>query len=368
MSTAEALFFRAFYQIFYNMSVLVLTIIAMSQYKQRAVIVGQRIKKQNNDWISALIIAFLFAFFIGIRPHRGFEDTGNYVEEYEHVAGQYFEFDWSMNNYLFDNMLRYFSSVSIPVTIFFIVIAILYFVGAVVACKKMFPNNALLSFVTFLGAFSTYSYGTNGIKAGAAASLFLIALAYKDRKLIAIFFLWLSLGIHHSMIIPIVAYVASYFFKKDNLYLYFWIFSLILAAAHITIIQTLFMGFADDKGAAYLDGSGAEYVTGFRPDFILYSVVPIIIGYYLIKKKHLQSSTFSFLWRVYTLSNSVFLLCTYAEFINRIAYLSWLMYPFVLLYPFVNITWASNQKKLVKRVVYGHLGFTLFMVFVYYGI
>lgn len=57
-------------------------------------------------------------------------------------------------------------------TFFFGLIAAIYFIGMFVACRKLFPSNTLIVFLVCLAAFSTFSYGTNGIKAGAAASLF----------------------------------------------------------------------------------------------------------------------------------------------------------------------------------------------------
>ena len=171
------------------------------------------------------------------------------------------------------------------------------------------------------------------------------------------------------MLAPIVAYVMATFYKKPQSYLYAWIVCFLLAAAHITFFQTLFAGFTDEQGAGYLAVNRADKaVSGFRPDFILYSAVPVFLGYYLMTKKRVKSDSYIFLWCVYTATNCVFLLCTYGSYINRIAYLSWLMYPIVLLYPFVNVVWSPYQKKYLKNVVYYHLYFTLFMVFIYYGL
>ena len=122
--------------------------------------------------------------------------------------------------------------------------------------------------------------------------------------------------------------------------------------------MSIFAGYTDEHGASYLKiqtGDTAKNVSGFRPDFILYSAIPIIIGYYLITVKKIKSERFIFLWCVYTLTNCVFLLCTYGSFINRIAYLSWLMIPFVLLYPFTNIRWSNQQDQYLRYVVLGHL-------------
>lgn len=319
----------------------------------------------------AMILTVFLIFFIGFRPaNPKFQDMLNYIYDYNFILkGKPFEFTWETTNFIFDNILNYWGAAMIPMDYFFFLIAIIYFGGIFLACKKMFPDDTLLMLLVYLGAFSTFSYGTNGIKAGAAASVFLLALAYKENKVLSVLLLVASYGFHHSMAAPIAAFILSTFVKERKYYLYGWLFCLLMAALHVTYFQSLFGGYADESGTRYLTlNAEIKDVSGFRPDFILYSAIPIFLGEYLIRKFQIESETYSFLWRVYVTSNAVFLLCTYASFINRIAYLSWLMYPFVLLYPFLNTDLGVNQYKYLRYAVYGHLGFTLFMSFVYYGI
>lgn len=353
------------YEPIYLVFVTIITIIVTSQYGS----VGYEARKDNS--LIAWFLAVLMTLFIGFRPVSGtyFVDMKNYFYQYEIREGNAFYFTWNTDNFLFDNLFNLFVSIPIPFELFILLIAAIYFMCIYHASKKMFPNDTLIAFLVYLGAFSTFSYATNGIKAGAAASLFLVALTFREKKPWAFLFLFLSLGFHHSMIVPIVAYLAAMFYKNPKTYLYFWIFCFLMAALHVTFFQGLFSSFADEQGAQYLVTDQAEKpVSGFRPDFIIYSAIPIFIGYYLMKKNHIASKEYSFIWCIYTLTNGVFLLCTYGEFINRIAYLSWLMLPFVLLFPFVNIRWSRVQEKYFKYVVYGHLAFTLFMVFIYYRV
>lgn len=355
------------YQSVYLISVLILTIITINQYYQTNRYIGEG---KGSPTSVTLFVALSMMLFIGLRPVSGvFVDMVNYNASYNALYyGSPFSFSWSLDNFLFDNLFAWMGSMMFDISWFFLIIAAIYFGGIAWASKKMFPNDTLLAFVMYLGAFSTFSYSTNGIKAGAAASIFLVALAYKDNLKVCIPLLWVTLGFHHSMLAPIVAFVIAYFVRKPKWYLYGWLFCLLLAVAHIVYFLSLFSGFTDEHGAGYLvaDRKDAE-VSGFRPDFILYSAIPIFIGYYLITKRYIQSEYYNFLWCTYTLTNCVFLLCTYGSFINRIAYLSWLMYPFILLYPFVNAYWSNRQSRYLRYVVYGHLGFTLFMDFIYYA-
>lgn len=56
----------------------------------------------------------------------------------------------------------------------------------------------------------------------------------------------------------------------------------------------------------------------------------------------------------------------YSDYTNRIAYLSWFMYPIVLIYPFLNEEWEGPQYKYFQWVAYGHMAFNLFMAFIYW--
>lgn len=353
------------YQYVYLIIVIILTFSVMSSYNR---VVSINLRRTHNNQLILLTLFLIVA--IGLRPISWvFADMWNYHQDYQFLLGDTYDYGFDTNNFLFDNMLPFFATNGIPEEFYFLLIATIYFGCMAWACAKIFPRDALLAFVVYLGAFSTFSFGTNGIKAGAAASIFLLALAYREKKWMAILFLWLSLGFHHSMLAPIVAYVIANFYKDSKYYLWAWIVCLLLSAAHVTFFMSLFSGFTDEQGAGYLSLSTEKTVSGFRPDFILYSAVPIFIGYNLIKKQYVVSEFYNFLWCTYTMTNCVFLLCIYGDYINRIAYLSWLMYPIVLLYPFVNTEWKSHpnvSKRYLKYAVYGHLGFTAFMSFFYY--
>lgn len=113
-----------------------------------------------------------------------------------------------------------------------------------------------------------------------------------------------------------------------------------------------------------LHGGGKS---GFRIDFVIYSAMPVLMGYYVKYKYKLEDNLYDIMLSMYLTTNGIWMLCMYAEFTNRIAYLSWFMYPILLIYPCFAI--KDQQHPLVmnrnKYIIY-HLGFTLFMIFIYY--
>lgn len=319
--------------------------------------------------IKSLILIVFMTLFIGFRPlHSSFVDMWNYTEIYILRLGTPFKFDITSTNYIFDNLYHYLPSKQVDITYFFVILAAINFGGLYLASRKMFPGDTLYSIVIYLASFSMFNYATNGIKAGAAASIFLWAIAFYRNKIVCILLLFISLGFHHSMILPIMAFLVCQFYRNPKVYLIGWFGCLIIAALHISYFQVLFQGFADESGAEYLalNGGNGNYYSGFRPDFVLYSALPIYVGYWAIFKHKYASKFYNILFCTYLLTNGIWMLCMYASFTNRIAYLSWLMLPIVLIYPFFDKEFVRNQYKKLNNVAWIQLGFTLFMTYVYY--
>lgn len=333
-----------------------------------------RLVENHNSYIAdsstGILIAVFFILFIGLRPISTiFIDMTQYQGIYDRWSDT-FVFNISAENFLYDNLMYFCASIQFPPVLFYLMIAAIYYGCAHLACLKMFPRNSLVAFLVFLAAFSTFSYGTNGIKAGAAASIFLLALAYRDRLWLSVVLVIVSLGFHHAMQLPVAAYILTLLYKNPKVYFAAWIFCLLMSVAHVTAFQSIFAGFSDERGANYLMSDGKDWggKSGFRLDFVLYSSMPVLVGYWAIYKKKMQLSKFYCnLLNMYLCTNGVWMLCMYVEYTNRIAYLSWFIYPIVLIYPFLNEGWGSFRYSTFSKVAWAHLAFTLFMSLVYYA-
>lgn len=321
---------------------------------------------------SLLLMAFL-TIFIGFRPvHRTFVDMMNYAEFYKYAqAAGYFNFNWDAENLVFDNLFSLLAFKGYDLNIFMFVIALVYFGAMWLAVRKWFPNDTLYAYLVFLAAFSSFSYATNGVKAGAAASLFLLALAYRDNLKLTIIFSLLSWFFHHSMSAVIVMYILTFFVKNTKVYSLGWLLCVALSFVQINPLQSVMVAMTDDRGASYLlstdDMWGGK--TGFRFDFLLYSAVPILIGSYAIFKLKIKSVVYSQMFNLYLGLNALWLLCMYIPFNNRLAYLSWFMLPVVSIYPFLRLNLhyvGTTQYRFLNKIAFFYLLFTLFMYYVYY--
>lgn len=356
-----------YYQYIYLFFVSILTLITLNRYKIR---IGNtmQVQESTTGLFRGFGVLALVSLFIGLRPvDRVFVDMIDYYGRYQFYFGEPYEFNPEAENLIWDQILPFFAANRIPAPVYFLMVASLYFGLVFYACRRLFPRDGYVAFLVFLGAFSTFSYGTNGIKAGLAASLFTLAISYRDNLKICIPLVLLTYAFHHSMVIPIVAFFATLINNNPKYYFVIWIISMAIAFAHITFFQELFAEFADDRGADYLVGEGA-FRGGFRIDFILYSSMPILMGWYSRTKMGCNSRMYLTLLNTYTLANAVWMLCMYASFSNRIAYLSWFLYPVVLIYPVLNDNWVGNRYKFFAKISSYHLLFTLFMLIVYYGL
>lgn len=365
-------FIASIYQYVYIVAVAIATLLYLPIYQRQAILGGNESFVRSKNSFTLLIILILF---IGLRPvnEQYFVDMAAYSFMIRRMySGRIFEFNWETDNKIFDNFTAWFGINQIDQRLFFISMAIIYWGCLYYGIKRLFPNNVRLAFLTYLAGFSTFSYAVNGIKAGAAASIFILALSFKDKKLICILLMLVSLGFHHSMVLPIAASILVFFFKNAKWYYWGWAFCLLMCILHVKYFQGLFADMSDEQGSIYLNATSLTTTAhiGFRPDFILYSVMPVLIGYkYEIKSKLKLSRMYQFLMHFYLVTNAVWMLCMYASFNNRIAYLSWFLYPIVIIYPYLDKQNKDPLRyfKLVK-VVKLHLYFTLFMVIVYYGL
>ena len=347
-----------------------------------------RARKFNSKSVNAaspqfgiIVLAIFLTLLIGLRPMDDrmswmWVDSYNYKLMYNTSVGNPFVFNSLAENLIWDNLFNFWTSNDLGLTSLFLLSDAFYFGCTYLACRKWFPHDTAIAYLAFLGAFSTYSYSFNGIKAGVASALFLLALANYNKKAVSITFVVFSLGVHHSMILPVAAYIITLFVKNPKWYFYGWVFCVLMATLHVSFFANLFSGFtSDEKTAQYLTGTGDDsYITGFRPDFILYSFAPILVGYIVFLRNRIQvSNLYRILLCMYLCTNGVWCLCMYSGSTNRIAYLSWFMYPFVLIYPFLkeNLTGlrllgTKKQYAMLAMVVMYHYLFTFFMEVIYY--
>lgn len=360
-----------YYSIILSIIFTIISIVLYFQYLPRKA--NYIIYKKNSNNLFFLILSILVIIFIGFRPLSGsFGDmiTYSYLFKYPELIQE--NGDW-----LFYKMLLFFSEQG-TLSSFFLIISIGYIGFTYWGFLKIFKNNLGAALILFFSAFSFASYGVNGIRNGFASSMFLLGLCWfiQNKSLrdnaIGLSICFVSVFFHKSLALPLVCLATSCIIRNYRLALTFWLLSIILFLVAKGMIESLFisLGF-DDRLETYIteadEYASKGFKTGLRLDFLLYSAMPILLGYIVEVKHHIIDRSFSILMNTYIFSNAFWCMLMGAAFSNRFAYLSWFLYPIVLAYPCLKLNvWGSKQGKVLGTIILINALFTLFMVTVYY--
>ena len=347
--------------------------------------------------VPALLLTCMWIILIGLRPvWYGFGDTIVYARGYSNTLPIYSTIDFH-SEWLFSLFTVWCRSMGFTVNVFFLIIEIGYLGFMYWAYKKALWENVWFAMLFALSAYSCFVYNVNGVRNGWACSMILLAvvLTSKDRNYVAAGVLcFLALGIHKSTLLPTVALIAATFFiKKIKTALLFWLASFFLSLWAGGTISSIFLGLGfDDRADAYISGDNFQYGvfsnTGFRWDFLFYSVMPVLLIWHIqrkIEQRHREMGgltqeeeesgvygagimadtvsmrVFNTIAIVYLLTNSFWIMVIRAAFSNRFAYLSWFIYPLVLAYAVIRLHIWKDQDRKAALILLAHAGFTILM-------
>ena len=352
---------------------------------------------QQNSMAPALILTLFLMIFMGLRPICfKFGDTINYAAGYYRLTGTAaFAIDLN-EEWLWHFVEVMCKQAGFTVSGWFLIIEICYLGFTFIGLRILLKENVWIAMLFFLSAFSTFTFGMNGIRNGCACSMVIWAFAiaanqnFSKMALDGVVLLF-AFGVHRSISLPIVAFlVASYVIKSPKWAIYFWIasigFSLVAGGAAISFFGGL--GF-DDRMTQYASSEFDDQFsqTGFRWDFLAYSAMPIWLTWYVTNKAEKERAmygdtleeaetgitgagriadahsmrVFNILATTYILANSFWVMVIKAAFSNRFAYLSWFLYPVVLAYAVIRLHIWPDQDKKAGLILALHASFTIIM-------
>lgn len=331
-------------------------------------------KKESLLW--GWIFTVIVAIWLGLRPinARYFGDMASYARIYNSLSSEHIGFDLE-TEWLWNSLGAICHLLNFSTQMYFVVVALLYTLCAFATLRILIPKKPLTSLVFICGSLMFFSFATNGLRNGLACHISMLAFALflKDKKISGAILACLAYGTHHSVGIPIAAFVASLFiYKRPHWALYIWLLS---------IIASLFLGNSvtgfieqlstDDRLSQYTSleqgGMGTTFSRyGFRWDFLFYSAMPIALGYYTIIKRRITDNWYSVFFSTYCFANAFWVIFIRAAFSNRFAYLSWFLYPVMIAYPLFILNIWPNQDKNIGLIIMLYVGFTAFMQFIYW--
>jgi len=238
------------------------------------------------------------------------------------------------------------------------------------AFRRIFREDFFIPFIVAMAMFTFWSYGVNGIRNGMAASIIILALSFRQNIVVMLILSALGVGIHRSMYLILIAASLTWFLKNSKIYLSVWGSSILISLIAGNSLANLMAGsglVGDDRFASYIQGNSdpsAFSYTGFRWDFLLYSAIPVIVGYYFIFEKKYTDKFYIWIYNIYLLTNAFWIIVIRASFSNRFAQISWFLIPLVMIYPFfMKKFWEDQPVKIGGILIISYL-YTFYLMFI----
>lgn len=325
--------------------------------------------KGNSIYIVSLITIILTTVYIGTRPITSYADTWLYTLMFNLVQSGVWSELPGIATEPFWRFVEYMCIETTTASGWLMIIALFYVLCMSIAAYRWLPKHFLIAIIFLFTAFSFWGYATNGIRNGMATSIAMLGLSFfcRTRKELIIGYTLLILAslTHKSCMLTTVTATGALWLKNTKINISFWLFCILLSLLFQEQFKELFSWLIDDgRMASYLNKEVSEEMfsrTGFRWDFILYSSLPIVIGWYAISKQRIKDKTYAFILHTYIFSNAFWVLINTAAYSNRFAYLSWFIYPIVLIYPFCKFKFLKNQSVVLGLLLIIMTTFTYIM-------
>lgn len=316
---------------------------------------SNNIKIQNTKAIGFIVCTILI-IFLGFFPI----EWGTYTDR-EYYAKEYI--DIQTTGIITRNIDYGFSYISVilshilSVELYFVIISFIYLFNYSYTIAKLVNKQYFWLLLIVVLSLGFTAYNINTMRAGLAISVIVLSVAFYPNKKKMIFCFIIAALIHKSVLIPCFMMVIAYFNDKSKIYFYLWLLSIPLSFATGSLFNTMFTALSDDYRTEYLIKDNSEYNTGFRIDFIIYSLLPIIIGWYYIFKLKYKDKLYHMIYNSYILTNIFWILVIRANYSDRFAYLSWFLIPFILGIPLLKGNLKINSGKWIGLILLGETTF-----------
>ena len=248
------------------------------------------------------------------------------------------------------------------VTLFFLITASVYVFSYLIFARHYFKKDSFYFIVMSMGCLGFGAYATNTIRAGFAISFMMLAFVFR-KKIFMLPLMFCAVMLHRSMIIPALGFIITEFINKKWIFCLIWLFCFVLSVTNVDISSFLEeFHFVDYRIEASME-SVELYKKGFRLNFLIYSVIPLLISFYNIFKYDIHDKLLQRMVNTYLLANALWLLAIRIHYSDRLAYLSWFLIPFITLYPVIKYKDKyNNPNRLVIGIMSIFMGLDLVLM------
>lgn len=312
------------------------------------------------DQVLGMMVAAVTIVLIGMRPvDIAYGDTVNYAAGFQRMASNIENTGLHLGKEWLYDFITYYSAKYTNLHIYFTIFAIMYVVPLWLALRRIFSEYNFVPFIVVISMFTFWAYGVNGIRNGVGASLFILAMTYTENIPLMIIIALLGAGVHNTVYLMIAGALIAWFWNDSRVYIVAWFASILISLVFGNSIQAWMAGFADsvaddNKLTAYLNyneqsmkSDGMFVSTSFRWDFLAYSGIGVAMAAYFLLFRQFRDQFYQWIFNIYLICNSFWVLIIRAPYSNRFAQISWFILPIVLIYPFMRERFWVNQEKML---------------------
>ncbi len=331
---------------------------------------GRMVQENGSKWSISLVLLVLLVFTYRDIDSKYFGDTVAYYRMYRNVCKYGFSEILDYKDYGYA-ILTYMCSYFRSVQAYFFIVAFLYILPVYYVFRQNYSSNYVVALLLFICSFSFFGYGTNGLRNGIATSLCIFAF-YSPRIVVQVVVLVIAFYMHKSAALPILAFLLTWRYNNPKYYFWIWgvVFLLVLFGGNALVGNISNYDFFETDTRLHDYSTGFDQLerevgfssTGFRWDFVLYSTIPMVLGYIYVFKYKFQDIFYNRLLCTYILCNAFWLIYIYQPYNNRFAYLSWFLYPIIIAHPLLRQkNLVPNQKLKERYIILGNELFTFIM-------
>lgn len=281
---------------------------------------------------SCVAFVFFLIFYFGMRDFLVGVDIVRYEKAFEaYKISEKFE----IRKDVFYDLLTFILSKLIDFRTFLIVCSSIYFLGFYYGLKKIFHYDVYIALLILFIMPYFVANGVSAIRSGMAASIFTLGLgmAYQGKKRIKIIILLLiSVLMHISMLVPIIFFATTYYYKNTKIIFILWLSSIVLSILKINFIKEIVdnLGFLSDRASFYALNEGSR---NYWTNFMIFGVPPVLFSIYNILSNKVKSNKYIHMSNAYMLTHIPYILLLDSEYGLRLGYLAEFMMPILLLFP-----------------------------------
>lgn len=329
--SAELLYIYAYYNVIWG----ALALLFFSSLLRHS---GYELQANLLDHFLTWVLIVSAIFYIGFRDINIGIDTQNYYDIYSMFSN-----DDSM--FILIDLVFYYPmylmSHFIDYRIFLLLCAFIYVGFAYWGFYKIFKCYSIFVILLFFISPNFFQFGINVMRHGVAASVFILGLGFMYEKKIKIswILIFLSVGIHLSMILPAIVLWVSKRMHGIGISQGIWMGVLVmkmLGMSAITVLLSSVNIIGDERLSFYITDKAYDSSVAII-NYIVYGFSPILAGLYFIHIKKYRDSFYIGLYNVYLINSAFYLFVIDTTFALRFAYLSEFLMPILLVYPLLKV-------------------------------